>query len=475
MSAPSFNSSEPKGGDTLLVDVNAQYAGFEYHYTYIMFCAFIVWLIIPGIGLLYGGLARRKSALTLLFQSLMVAAVTTFQWMFWGYSLAYSRTASPFIGDLANFGMKNVMAAPSPGSAVLPEIVFCLYQLLFCACTVQIVIGGAFERGRIVPSLIFAFCWATVVYCPIACWTWNANGWLFNLPALDFAGGGPVHIASGWSALAYAFVLGKRTVPGEGKSHNRPHNTTLVFLGTVLIWFGWFGFNGGSALNASVRAMLAGFNTNTAASFGILGWTLVDYFKNGKKFSIVGACEGAIAGLVGITPAAGYVGVWLAAVIGFVTAVVCALLQDLNTWLHIDEGLDVFKLHGVGGMVGSFLTGIFASETISMLDGATSASGAIDGVGIQVGRQFAEITAISAYSFIVSAILLYILKFIPGMNLRVSEEAELNGLDLDQFFEEQIGDWSAFQQNRLQYDISSPVTPPVQEISEAVDGNEKMN
>lgn len=314
-----------------------------------------------------------------------------------------------------------------------------------------------------------------MVYCPIACWTWNANGWLFNLPALDFAGGGPVHIASGWSALAYAFVLGKRTVPGEGKLHSRPHNTTLVFLGTVLIWFGWFGFNGGSALNASVRAMLAGFNTNTAASFGILGWTLVDYFKNGKKFSIVGACEGAIAGLVGITPAAGYVGVWLAAVIGFVTAVVCALLQDLNVWLHIDEGLDVFKLHGIGGMVGSFLTGIFASETISMLDGATSAPGGIDGNGIQIGRQFAEITAISAYSFIVSAILLYILKFIPGMHLRVSEEAELNGLDLDQFFEEQIGDWSGFESNRLQYDISSPTTPPAHEVPETVDGMGKKD
>lgn len=222
--------------------------------------------------------------------------------------------------------------------------------------------------------------------------------------------------------------------------------------------------------------MLAGFNTNTAASFGVLGWTLVDYFKNGKKFSIVGACEGAIAGLVGITPAAGYVGVWLAAVIGFVTAVVCALLQDLNSWIHIDEGLDVFKLHGIGGMVGSFLTGIFASETISMLDGATSAPGGIDGNGMQVGRQFAEITAISAYSFIVSAILLYILKYIPGMHLRVSEDAEMNGLDLDQFFEEQIGDWSAFEnveRNRSQFEISAPSTPPVQEIIEPVDGAEK--
>jgi Amt family ammonium transporter len=360
-SQPAYDEAHPDGGNPLEVDVNAQYVGFEHNYVYLVFCAFIVWLIIPGIGLLYGGLARRKSALALLFQSLMVAAVTTFQWMFWGYSLAYSRSAGPFIGDLANFGMKNVVVAPSIGNPNIPEIVFCLYQLLFCACTVQIVVGGAFERGRIVPSLVFGFLWATVVYCPIACWTWNPSGWLFNLPALDFAGGGPVHIASGWSALAYAFVLGKRKVKGD-KHHAKPHNTTLVFLGTVFIWFGWFGFNGGSALNSSLRSMYAAFNTNTAASTGAIGWVMVDYIRHKGRFSVVGACEGAIAGLVGITPAAGYVSVWLAAVIGFLTAVVCALMNNVNDWLHIDEGMDVFKLHGIGGMMGSFLTGLFATS-----------------------------------------------------------------------------------------------------------------
>jgi Amt family ammonium transporter len=367
--------------------------------------------------------------------------------------------------------MMHVVVAPSPGSAVIPEIVFCLYQMLFCACTVQIVIGGSFERGRIVPSLIFGFLWATIVYCPIACWTWNANGWLFNLPSLDFAGGGPVHIASGWSALAYAFVLGKRKHIGD-KSHGKPHNTTLVFLGTVLIWFGWFGFNGGSALNASLRAMYAAFNTNTAASTGVLGWVLVDYFKHGQRFSVVGACEGAIAGLVGITPAAGFVSVWVAALIGFVTAVVCALCQNVNEWLHIDEGMDVFKLHGLGGMVGSFMTGIFATEWVSMLDGATSASGGIDGNGIQVGKQLAEITAISAYAFTVSCALLYILKFIPGMHLRISEEAEARGLDLDQFFDEQIGDWGIFEEletRKIELALSAPGTPPVVEVRASSD------
>jgi Amt family ammonium transporter len=218
--------------------------------------------------------------------------------MFWGYSLAYSRTAGPFIGDLANFGLKNVTAAPSPGSPYLPEIVFCLYQLLFCICTVMIVVGGAFERGRVIPSLFFGFWWATVVYCPIACWTWNANGWLYNLPSLDYAGGGPVHISSGCSALAYALVLGKRKLHGH-KSMTKPHNVSMVFIGTCLIWFGWYGFNGGSTLNATVRSYMAAWNTNIAAAFGVLGWSLIDLIRYKGKLSVVGACEGAIAGLVG--------------------------------------------------------------------------------------------------------------------------------------------------------------------------------
>jgi ammonium transporter, Amt family len=197
-------------------------------------------------------------------------------------------------------------------------------------------------------------------------------------------------------------------------------------------------------LNGTVRAMLAAFNTNTAASCGVIGWVLVDYVKHNRRFSLVGACEGAIAGLVGITPAAGFVSVWCAALIGFLTAVVCSLLQNINEWIRIDEGLDVFKLHGIGGMMGSFLTGIFASASVSALDGATLAPGGIDGNGAQVGKQFAEITAISAYSFIVSCALLYILKYIPGLHLRVTDEAESLGMDLDQFFDEQIGDWSMF-------------------------------
>ncbi|OQE80779.1 hypothetical protein PENNAL_c0044G04384 [Penicillium nalgiovense] len=439
--APVYNVSTPTGGDPLKVDANAQYVGVEWNYTYIILCSFIVWLIIPGIGLLYSGLARRKSTLALLFQAFMVVAVITLQWIFWGYSLTYARDASPFIGTLRNFGLRGVMVAPSPGSADLPEIVFCFYQLLFCACT--LLLGDC----RLLPPSLLDL---------------EQQRWLYNLPSLDFAGGGPVHIASGWSALAYAFVLGKRKNI-DCTSHAKPHNTSLVFLGTALIWFGWFGFNvchtcafpptppskiksdssyilGRLDSQCCVREMLAAFNTNTAACTGVLGWVLVDYIKHRGKFSVVGACEGAIAGLVGITPAAGFVSVWLAAVIGFLTSITCALLQDINEWLHIDEGMDVFKLHGIGGMVGPFLTGIFASQSIAALDGVTEATGGIDGNRVQVGKQLAEVCAISAYSFIVSCILLYILKFIPGMQLRVHEEVEMVGLDRSQFIDEQIGE-----------------------------------
>jgi len=408
----------------------------------------LVFLIVPGIGLLYGGMARRKSALAMIFQSLTVMAICTIQWMFWGYTIAFSRTGGPFIGDMSNFGLKELLIAPSWGSVFLPDIVFCFYELMFCACATMIVVGGSFERGRIIPSMIFSFCWSTVVYCPIAYWTWNANGWLFKLPGLDFAGGGPVHISSGVGGLAYALILGKRLKQGEKKFY-KPHNVSIVFLGTVLIWFGWFGFNGGSALNSSMRAMVAIYNTNTAASAGVLGWTLFGYFRHGRKFSVIGACEGAIAGLVGITPAAGYVSLWIAAVIGFLTAIIICLFENVNTWLRIDDGLEVFKLHGIGGMTGAFLTGIFATERISKLDGFTVANGAIDGNGVQVGKQLAEICAIASWSFVCSSIILLAMKYIPGLHLRVDSDIEIMGYDVDQFEDELIGEWSLFETSQL--------------------------
>jgi ammonium transporter, Amt family len=357
---------------------------------------------------------------------------------------------------------------------VLPDIVFCFYELMFCACATMIVVGGSFERGRVLPSILFGFCWATICYCPIAYWTWNANGWLFTFGALDFAGGGPVHISSGTAGLAYALVLGKRRSLSE-KHIYKPHNVTITFIGTVLIWFGWFGFNGGSALNASIRAMVAVWNTNCAACMGALGWTLVTYIKH-RKFSVIGACEGVIAGLVGITPAAGYVSPWLGALIGFLTGIIVALFENVNQWLHIDDGLEVFKLHGIGGMVGAFLTGIFADQAISALDGIpTLAPGAINGHGIQVAKQLAEIAAIAGWSFTLSYIMLTIMKYIPGLHLRVHDDIEEIGLDMDQFYDEVIGEWALFEQEDHHrrrsvvhgVPVAQPATPPSETSQEA--------
>jgi len=198
-----------------------------------------------------------------------------------------------------------------------------------------------------------------------------------------------------------------------------------------------------------MRAMVAIYNTNTAAASGVLGWTLIGYFRHGRKFSVIGACEGAIAGLVGITPAAGFVSLWIAAVIGFLTAVVISLFENVNTWLRIDDGLEVFKLHGIGGMTGAFLTGIFATEGISKLDGFTIANGAIDGNGVQVGKQLAEICAIASWSFVCSAIILLGMKYIPGLHLRVDSDIEIMGYDVDQFEDELIGEWSLFETSQL--------------------------
>jgi ammonium transporter, Amt family len=217
------------------------------------------------------------------------------------------------------------------------------------------------DRGRILPALVFIFIWATVVYDPIAYWTWNANGWLYTLGSLDFAGGGPVHIASGSCALAYSLMLGKRT--GYDKNHGmpyRPHNVTNVVLGTVFLWVGWFGFNGGSALGMNIRAIVACFNTNLAASMGGLAWTLLDY-RLERKWSTIGFCSGAISGLVAITPAAGFVPIWAALIIGVVGGIVCNFATKLKFLIGIDDALDIFAVHGVGGMAGNIMTGVFAA------------------------------------------------------------------------------------------------------------------
>lgn len=252
----------------------------------------------------YSGLARRKSALSLIWLSVMATAVTTFQWFFWGYSLTFSHTAGPFIGDLANFGFKNVLAQPSVGSTRIPDLLFAVYQGMFSAITVALATGAVAERGRMLPCVVFMFIWATIVYDPIACWTWNPSGWTFKMGGLDFAGGTPVHISSGCAALAYSMMLGKRRGHGTHELNYRPHNVTHIVIGTVFLWVGWFGFNAGSALSANLRATMAAVVTNLAACMGGITWCVLDY-RLERKWSTVGFCSGVVAGLVAITPGSG--------------------------------------------------------------------------------------------------------------------------------------------------------------------------
>ncbi|KAK3941010.1 ammonium transporter Amt1 [Diplogelasinospora grovesii] len=416
------------GGDSLTQDLNIYYSSGDF--AWIMTSSALVLLMIPGVGFFYSGLARRKSALSLIWLSLMSIAVVGFQWFFWGYSLTFSHTGSAFIGDLSNFGLMKVLGQPSVGSSKIPDLLFCLYQGMFAAITPALAIGAAADRGRMLPCVVFMFIWATIVYDPIAYWTWNANGWSFKMGGLDFAGGTPVHISSGAAALAYSLMLGKRT--GYTKVNGlpyRPHNVTHVVLGTIFLWVGWFGFNGGSALGANLRAVMACIVTHIAACVGGFTWVLLDY-RLERKWSTVGFCSGAIAGLVAITPASGYVPAWSAVIFGVVGGIVCNLATKLKFLIGIDDALDIFAEHAVGGIVGNLLTGLFAADYIAHLDGFSVISGGwLNHNYIQLGYQLADCVAGFSYSFVMTCVILFIMNLIPGLSLRAPAEEEEMGLD----------------------------------------------
>lgn len=429
-SVVAYNGTTGKADDghsTGVSDLNIFYDPGQM--AWILVSSALVLLMIPGVGFFYSGLARRKSALQLILLSMVSVGVISFQWFFWGYSLTFSRTGNAFLGDLTQFGLMKTLAQPN-GSANLPDILFCLYQGMFAAITPALAIGAVADRGRMLPAIVFMFIWSTVVYDPIAYWTWNSNGWLFKLPSYDFAGGGPVHIASGTCALAYSIMLGKRT--GYNKNNGlpyRPHSVTNVVVGTVFLWVGWFGFNGGSALAANLRAVMACFVTHTAACVGGITWCLLDY-RLERKFSVVGFCSGAIAGLVAITPAAGYVPPWAAVIFGVVGGIACNFATKLKFLLGIDDALDIFAEHAAGGIVGNLLTGLFASDYIAHLDGFSVIPGGwVNHNYVQLGYQLADSVAGFSYSFVMTCVILFLMNLVPGLSLRVTAEQEEIGLD----------------------------------------------
>jgi Amt family ammonium transporter len=282
-----------------------------------------------------------------------------------------------------------------------------------------------------VPALIFVFFWGTLVYSPIACWVWNTNGWAFKYGVLDYAGGGPVEIASGLSALAYSMVLGKRQ---EKMMRNfRPHNISMITLGTVLLWFGWLGFNGGSAFGANLRAVYASWNSNLAAVFGGFTWVLLDYHL-ANKWSMVGFCSGIISGLVAATPASGFINIHSSILLGVVAGACCNWATKLKFLLRIDDSMDVFAEHGVGGIVGLIFNALFGADYIISLDGINNniTGGWVNHNYKQLYIQIAYILAVAGWSFTVSALIAIIINKIPGLHLRASETAELHGMDEDQ-------------------------------------------
>lgn len=427
--------ANPNGGDPFTQDLNAPYDKGDL--CWLLVCTALCWQITPAIGFLYAGMHRKKAALTMVLQSLFCACACGIQFWIYGYSLYQARTTNPILGDLSLAVFRNVLAQPSMANSDVPDILYAAFGFTFVSATAMILAGAMLERGRLLPSMLFLLCWTTFVYYFIAYWEWNPSGWLYKLGVYDFAGSGPVHIASGFGALAWSMMLGPRVVDsgavGRKKfAHHKPHSPLLMCLGTALIWFGWFAFNGASTANLSLRSIYVVVNTNLAGCGGGIGWVLIDYLYK-KKFSLIGFCSGIIAGLVGITPAAGYVPVYVASLIGFLTSTCCYYAVKYKHILSVDDGLDIFALHGVGGYVGDLLTGIFADNFVPALDGVSGnsyAGGWWNRNFRQLGLQFAGATTAAAWSFVVSCILLFIINKIPGLHLRASEDSEIRGLDI---------------------------------------------
>ena len=387
----------------------------------------LVMLMTPAVGFFYGGLVRRKNLISTIVQTLTIFAVVSLVWALWGYSEAFAPSINGIVGDLSKFGLNGVGFAPL-GNQVIPELAFFAFQLKFAAITPALIIGAFAERIRFKALLLFTVAWATFVYAPIAHWVWG-GGWLQGLGVEDFAGGLVVHISAGVSALAAAVVLGKRT--GISKAEEvRPNNVPFVILGAAMLWFGWFGFNGGSALAANEIAVQALVNTNLAASAAAVTWMLVDWSRKGKP-SAVGISIGAVAGLVAITPAAGYVTASSSMIIGLGAGIVSNFVSNWRASRNIfDDSLDVFACHGAGSMWGVVATGIFASVAVN----ASGVNGALNGNPAFLGTEAFAIAVVSGFAFLGSYLLLKVVNFITP--LRVSAEEEEMGLDESQHGEE---------------------------------------
>jgi Amt family ammonium transporter len=407
-------------------------------------------LMTPALAFFYGGLVRRKNLVSTLVQCMIIFAVVSLIWFLWGYSLVYGPSVGGVIGNLSLSGLNNIsLSSVYPTASAIPEILFFAFQLKFAAITPALILGACAERIRFKSLLVFVVLWSTLIYSPIAMWVWNQSGWLHVLGAVDFAGGIVVHIAAGVSALAAAVVLGRRqgcvywkdqlkSLDQKGHaakavpmaSEFKPTNIPYVILGAGLLWFGWFGFNGGSALAANGTAVAAVISTNLAAAAAAVSWMLMDWTIKGKP-SAIGIAVGAVCGLAAVTAASGYVSFWAAVVIGLAAGVISNLVANWRAARSkIDDSLDVFACHGIGGIIGAIAIGIFATTAVNP-DGVT---GLIYGNVHQFAVQLLAVGVVSAFAFSGTFFLLKIVdRFSP---LRVSPKEEEDGLDMSQHGEE---------------------------------------
>jgi len=383
--------------------------------------ALVLFMTIPGLSLFYAGLVRVRNVLSVLMQCFSITCVASLVWLILGYSLAFSE-GNGFIGGFGNVLFANI--AEDTVSGTIPESLFALFQMTFAVITPALIFGGFAERVKFSGVMLFSVLWLVMVYAPVTHWVWAEGGWLFERGLLDFAGGTVVHITAGIASLVCALVIGPRS--GFGKTPMPPHNMTMTVTGAGMLWVGWFGFNGGSALASDGNASMAMLVTHISAAAGSLSWILMEKIKYGKA-SVLGVVTGMVAGLGTITPASGFVGPGGALIIGLTAGMVCFFATGLvKNYFRIDDSLDVFPVHGVGGILGTFLAGIFASAGLGILSGQGYAEGVT--MSSQLMVQVTGIVATIVYTAVLTWIVLKIVNAITGM--RVTEEDESVGLDI---------------------------------------------
>jgi len=383
-------------------------------------------LMTPALGFFYGGLVRRKNLVATIAQCFASLAVIAIVWALWGYSLTYSQSYNGLIGNLSLAGLLNISVdSVSVYAPKIPELLYFAYELMFAAIAPALIIGAFAERVKFRSLLIFIVLWSTFIYSPAAHWIWNIDGWIRRLGAIDFAGGTAIHITAGLSALAAAIVIGRRK--NIDKTETKPSNVPYVILGAALLWFGWFGFNAGSALEANKIAVNALVTTNLSAAAGAVSWMLVDWMRKGKP-SAVGISVGAVCGLVAITPASGYVNAASAIIIGLIASMLSNTVSSWRAKTKLDDTLDVFACHGVSGIWGSLATGLFASSAINGVNGLFYGNPSLFGI------QLIAVVAVAAFAFVGTFVLLKFIKVFS--KIRVNPEEEEKGLDQSQHGED---------------------------------------